>query len=68
MTGPVDSMVMSANEATDVRSNLPGAGNFAGKQVPVMPGLAPITKTEDRIEPEDLTVSPLPRGADPWTT
>jgi hypothetical protein len=34
MTGPVDSMVMSANEATDVRSNLLGAENFAGKQVP----------------------------------
>ena len=34
----------------------------------VTPGLAAITKTEDRIEPEDLTVSSLPRGADPWMT
>jgi hypothetical protein len=34
MTGPVDTMAISANEATDVRSNLLGAENFAGKQVP----------------------------------
>jgi hypothetical protein len=34
MTGPVGTMAMSADEATDVPTNLPGAENFAGKQVP----------------------------------
>jgi hypothetical protein len=53
MTGPVDTMAMSADEATHVRSNLPGAGNFAGKQVPLRRlALCPLQKPKTASNPK----------------